>query len=174
MKVRMYKDSIETYKKIIRYLLTFYYSYLERFFFPISSNDVFTIESFEEEKKSTFFFIYLDIDEKPDDHLSFADFLTVVHEYWIPIEDDKQQLQEAFDILDPENKSKLVVDEFVYLLKNCDWPDEEIDLILSQVSCADGYFLHDGNTDCVFFSFFLIILFLFFFYRITKNTPDTS
>jgi len=102
-------------------------------------------------KKNLYIFIYLEIDEKPDDHLSFADFLTVVHEYWIPIEDDKQQLQEAFDILDPENKSKLVVDEFVYLLKNCDWPDEEIDLILSQVSCADGYFLHDGNTDCIFF-----------------------
>ncbi len=91
-------------------------------------------------------FLYLEIDEKPDDHLSFADFLTVVHEYWIPLDDDKQQLQEAFDILDPENKSKLVVDEFVYLLKNCDWPDEEIDLILSQVNCSDGYFLHDGNN----------------------------
>ncbi|CAF5174737.1 unnamed protein product, partial [Rotaria sp. Silwood1] len=32
---------------------------------------------------------------------------------------------------------------FVYLLKNCDWSEEEIQLLLSQVSCADGYFLHD-------------------------------
>jgi Ca2+-binding EF-hand superfamily protein len=100
-----------------------------------------------------FSFIYLEIDEKPDDHLSFADFLTVVHEYWIPLDDDKQQLQEAFDILDPENKSKMMVDEFVYLLKNCDWPEEDIDLILSQVNCSDGYFLHDGNNH--YFHFFI-------------------
>ena len=86
------------------------------------------------------------VDARPDDQLSFVDFLTLVHEYWIPPDDDKQQLQEAFDVLDPQNKSKLMVDEFAYLLKNCDWPDEEIQLILSQVSCADGYFLHDGNT----------------------------
>ncbi|CAF1272045.1 unnamed protein product [Rotaria sp. Silwood1] len=84
-----------------------------------------------------------DDDGPPDDHLSFADFLTVVHENWIAPEDDKQQLQDAFDILDPQNKSKLMVDEFVYLLKNCDWSEEEIQLLLSQVSCADGYFLHD-------------------------------
>ncbi|CAF0943175.1 unnamed protein product [Rotaria sordida] len=84
-----------------------------------------------------------DEDYQPDDHLSFADFLTVVHEYWIPPEEDKEKLQEAFDTLDPQNKSKLMVDEFVDLLKNCDWPEEEIQLILSQVSCADGYFLHD-------------------------------
>lgn len=74
-----------------------------------------------------------------------------MHEYWIPPDDDRQQLQEAFDVLDPQNKSRLTVDEFAYLLKNCDWPDEEIQLILSQVSCADGYFLPDGNTysnDC--------------------------
>ncbi|CAF5199661.1 unnamed protein product, partial [Rotaria magnacalcarata] len=81
----------------------------------------------------------------PDDHLSFADFLTAVHEYWIPIENDKQQLQEAFETLDPQNKSKLMVDEFVYLLKNCDWTEEDIELLLSQVSCADGYFLYDGK-----------------------------
>ncbi|CAF2544388.1 unnamed protein product [Rotaria sp. Silwood2] len=82
-------------------------------------------------------------EQKPDDHLSFADFLTIVHQHWIPLEDDKKQLQDAFDILDPQNKSKLMVDEFVYLLKNSDWPEEEIQLLLSQVSCADGYFLHD-------------------------------
>lgn len=84
-----------------------------------------------------------DEDEQPDDRLSFPDFLALVHEYWVPLDDEKQQLQDAFDILDPQNKSKLMVDEFVHLLKNCDWPDEEIDLLLSQVSCADGYFLHD-------------------------------
>jgi hypothetical protein len=39
-----------------------------------------------------------------------------------------------------------MVDEFVNLLQNCDWPEEDIALLLSQVSCADGYFLHDGNT----------------------------
>lgn len=88
----------------------------------------------------------LKLDEKPNDHLSFADFLTVVHEDWKPIDDDKQELRDAFDTLDPECKSKLMVDEFVNLLKNCDWPDEEIDLLLSQLSCADGYFLHDGNN----------------------------
>jgi hypothetical protein len=95
-------------------------------------------------------FLCVSIDDKPDDHLSFADYLTIVHEHWIPTEDDKQQLQEAFDILDPQNKSKLIVDDFVYLLKNCDWPDEEIELMLSHVSCADGYFMHDGNN----YSFF--------------------
>lgn len=93
-------------------------------------------------------FINLYLDEKPNDHLTFADFLTVVHEYWIPIEDDKQQLQEAFDVLDPKNSSKLMVDDFVELLKHCDWPEDDIDLILSQVSCADGYFLHDGKNYC--------------------------
>ena len=85
------------------------------------------------------------VDAKPDDRISFVDFLTLVHEYWITPDDDKQQLQEAFDVLDPQNKSRLLVDEFAYLLKNCDWPEEEIQLILSQVSCADGYFLHDGR-----------------------------
>ena len=85
------------------------------------------------------------LDEQSDDRLSFPDFLALVHEYWVSYDDEKQQLQDAFDILDPQNKSKLMVDEFVHLLKNCDWPDEEIDLLLSQVSCADGYFLHDGN-----------------------------
>ncbi len=118
-----------------------------------------------------FLFVYLEIDEKPDDHLSFADFLTVVHEYWIPLDDDKQQLQEAFDILDPENKSKMMVDEFVYLLKNCDWPEEDIDLILSQVNCSDGYFLHDGNNHYFHFFFFDVFWFLF---RFTKTTLNTS
>jgi len=72
--------------------------------------------------------------------------LTIVHEYYITPNDDQQQLQEAFDILDPENKSKLMVDNFVYLLKNCDWPEDDIELVLSQLSCADGYFLIDGNN----------------------------
>ncbi|CAF0828324.1 unnamed protein product [Adineta steineri] len=84
-----------------------------------------------------------DPDEKADDRLSFADFLTVVHEYYIPTNDDKLQLQEAFDILDPEQKSKLMVDNFVYLLKNCDWPEDDIELLLSQLSHADGYFVID-------------------------------
>jgi Ca2+-binding EF-hand superfamily protein len=88
-----------------------------------------------------------------------ADFITIVDEYWIPIDDDKQQLQEAFDILDPEHKSKLSVDDFVYLLRNCDWPEEEIELILSQVSCADGNFFYTGNNNC----FFLFIIILSFF-----------
>lgn len=98
--------------------------------------------------------------------------MTIVHEYWIPLDEDKQQLQEAFDILDPQQKSRLMVDEFVYLLKNSGWPDEEIELLLSQVSCGDGYFLHDGNKHCVFvyskyqFSFHIV--------RFTKNSSDTS
>ena len=102
-------------------------------------------------------FSYWILDEKKDDHLQFVDFLSIVHEYWVPIEDDRAKLQEAFDILDPQNKSKLIVDEFVYLLKTCDWPDEEIELLLSQVSCADGYFLHDGNYDQINSDFFLDI-----------------
>jgi hypothetical protein len=53
-----------------------------------------------------------------------------------------------------------MVDDFVYLLKNCGWPEQEIELLLSQVSCADGYFLHDGNHSLVLF-FFCLILFLF-------------
>ncbi|CAF1152153.1 unnamed protein product [Adineta ricciae] len=85
----------------------------------------------------------VDPDEKADDRLSFADFLTIVHEFYVTTDDDKQQLQEAFDILDPENKSKLMVDNFTYLLKNCDWPEDDIDLLLSQLSCADGYFIID-------------------------------
>ncbi|CAF1386611.1 unnamed protein product, partial [Didymodactylos carnosus] len=84
-----------------------------------------------------------DTSEEFDNKLSIADFLTIVHEYWFPIEEDKEQLQEAFDILDPDRKSKLFVEDFKSLLKNCDWPDDEIDLILSTVSCADGYFLYD-------------------------------
>ncbi|CAF1607112.1 unnamed protein product [Didymodactylos carnosus] len=80
---------------------------------------------------------------EPDDKLSLADFLTVVHEYWYPIDEDKKILEEAFDVLDPERKSKLFVDDFRTLLKNSDWADEEIDLILSTVSCADGFFLYD-------------------------------
>lgn len=120
------------------------------------------------------------LDEQSDDRLSFPDFLALVHEYWVPYDDEKQQLQDAFDILDPQNKSKLMVDEFVYLLKNCDWADEEIDLLLSQVSCADGYFLHDGNeySMCwcvVFFSLRFISTrisprCLFFLFRFTKNS----
>lgn len=100
---------------------------------------------------SAFFsFMLLIEDEKLDDHLTYPDFLALVHEYWVPFENDRHELQEAFDILDPQNKSKLMVDEFVYLLKTCDWPDEEIELLLSQVSCADGYFLYDGNDyECI-------------------------
>ncbi|CAF1566942.1 unnamed protein product, partial [Rotaria sordida] len=32
---------------------------------------------------------------------------------------------------------------FTNLLRNCDWAEDEIELILSQVSCGDGYFLYD-------------------------------
>jgi hypothetical protein len=39
-----------------------------------------------------------------------------------------------------------MVDNFAYLLKNCDWPEDDIELVLSQLSCADGYFLIDGNS----------------------------
>jgi hypothetical protein len=38
-----------------------------------------------------------------------------------------------------------MVDDFTNLLRNCDWPEDDIDLILSQVSCADGYFIYDGK-----------------------------
>jgi Ca2+-binding EF-hand superfamily protein len=80
-----------------------------------------------------------------NDHLTYPDFLTIVHEYWYPIEDDRQTLEEAFDVLDPKRTAKLMVDDFTNLLRNCDWPEDEIDLILSQVSCADGYFIYDGK-----------------------------
>jgi hypothetical protein len=39
-----------------------------------------------------------------------------------------------------------MIEDFTSLLKNCDWPEDEIDLILAQVSCGDGYFLYDGNS----------------------------
>ncbi|CAF1299910.1 unnamed protein product [Didymodactylos carnosus] len=42
---------------------------------------------------------------EPDDKLYASDFLNIVHEYWQPIEEDKEQLQEAFDILDPDKKN---------------------------------------------------------------------
>jgi Ca2+-binding EF-hand superfamily protein len=80
-----------------------------------------------------------------NDHLSYTDFLTLVHEYWYPIDEDRQHLEEAFDILDPKRTAKLMIDDFSSLLRNCDWPEDEIDLILSQVSCGDGYFLYDGK-----------------------------
>jgi hypothetical protein len=40
-----------------------------------------------------------------------------------------------------------MVDDFTSLLRNCDWPEDEIELILSQVSCADEYFLYDGKNN---------------------------
>lgn len=61
------------------------------------------------------------------------------------MDQDRQHLEEAFDILDPKHTAKLLTDDFINLLKNSDWPQEEIDLILSQVNCGDGYFLYDGN-----------------------------
>ena len=69
----------------------------------------------------------------------------MVHEYWYPIDEDREQLEGAFDTLDPKRTAKLMVDDFTNLLRNCDWPEDEIELILAQVSCGDGYFLYDGN-----------------------------
>lgn len=82
--------------------------------------------------------------------MTYPDFLTIVHEYWYPADDDRQNLEEAFDILDPKRTAKLMVDDFTSLLRNCDWPEDEVDLILSQVSCADGYFLYDGRNKPIF------------------------
>lgn len=81
------------------------------------------------------------------DRLTYPDFLTIVHEYWYPADDDRQNLEEAFDTLDPKRTAKLMLDDFTGLLRNCDWPEDEIDLILSQVSCGDGYFLYDGRIN---------------------------
>ncbi|CAF0915651.1 unnamed protein product [Rotaria sordida] len=78
-----------------------------------------------------------------NDQLSYPDFLTIVHEYWYPIDQDRVRLEEAFDILDPKHTAKLLLDDFTNLLRNCDWAEDEIELILSQVSCGDGYFLYD-------------------------------
>jgi Ca2+-binding EF-hand superfamily protein len=88
-----------------------------------------------------------------NNHLSYPDFLTVVHEYWYPADEDRQHLEEAFDVLDPKRTAKLMVDDFTNLLRNSDWSEEDIELILSQVLCADGYFLYDGKI-----SFFLFTL----------------
>lgn len=79
------------------------------------------------------------------DQLTYPDYLTIVHEYWYPPEEDRQHLEEAFDILDPKRTAKLGIDEFSNLLRNCDWAEEDIELILAQVSCGDGYFLYDGQ-----------------------------
>jgi Ca2+-binding EF-hand superfamily protein len=81
-----------------------------------------------------------------NDRLSYPDFLTIVHEYWYPIEDDRRNLEEAFDVLDPKRTAKLTIEDFSSLLRNSDWPEEEIELILSQISCGDGYFLYDGKN----------------------------
>ncbi len=80
-----------------------------------------------------------------NNHLSYPDFLTIVHEYWYPPDEDRQHLEEAFDVLDPKRTAKLMVDDFTSLLRNSDWSEEDIELILSQVMCADGYFLYDGK-----------------------------
>ena len=119
-----------------------------------------------------FFFSYHKIDVKPDDRLLYADFLTVVHEYWIPAEDDNQQLQEAFDTLDPDNKSKLIVDDFVHLLRNCGWPEEEIELILSQVNCADGYFIIDGNAYCLKIRMLYKVIFFVDLQKLLKTSVE--
>lgn len=79
------------------------------------------------------------------EHLSYPDFLTVVHEYWFPYDEDRQELEEAFDILDPKRTAKLQIEEFTTLLRNCDWSEEDIDLMMAQVNCGDGYFLYDGS-----------------------------
>jgi hypothetical protein len=52
-----------------------------------------------------------------------------------------------------------MVEDFTSLLRNCDWPEDEIELMLAQVSCGDGYFLYDGKI----FFFYLIIFYLFLF-----------
>lgn len=83
--------------------------------------------------------------EETIDQLTYPDFLTAVHEYWYPIDEDRQQLEEAFDTLDPKRTAKLMVDDFTNLLRSCDWPEDEVELILAQVSCGDGYFLYDGT-----------------------------
>ena len=93
------------------------------------------------------------------EHLSYPDYLTTVHEYWYPIDEDRRHLEDAFDVLDPKHTAKLMLDDFTNLLKNCDWPEDEIDLILSQVSCGDGYFLYDGKI--FLFDLLIYILFLF-------------
>ncbi|CAM4935066.1 unnamed protein product [Rotaria socialis] len=82
-------------------------------------------------------------DDDFNDQVSYSDFLTMVHEYWYPVDQDRQNLEEAFDVLDPKHTAKLLTDDFVSLLKNSDWPEDEIDLILSQINCGDGYFLYD-------------------------------
>jgi hypothetical protein len=43
-----------------------------------------------------------------------------------------------------------MIDDFSNLLRNCDWPEDEIDFILSQVLCTDGYFLYDGKINFFF------------------------
>ncbi|CAF5192268.1 unnamed protein product, partial [Rotaria magnacalcarata] len=57
-----------------------------------------------------------------NDQVSYSDFLTMVHEYWYPVDQDRQNLEEAFDVLDPKHTAKLLTDDFVSLLKNSDWP----------------------------------------------------
>lgn len=79
------------------------------------------------------------------DQINYPDYLSIVHEYWYPIDEDRQHLEEAFDILDPKRTAKLGIDEFQNLLRNCDWAEDEIDLLMAQVSCGDGYFLYDGE-----------------------------
>ena len=100
---------------------------------------------------------------EPMDRLTYQEYLSVVHEYWYPPDEDRQHLEEAFDALDPKRTAKLMIDDFTNLLKNCDWPEEEIELLLSQVMCADGYFLYDGKNIRLFLLFFLLIKFDFRF-----------
>ena len=91
-----------------------------------------------------------------NERLSYPDYLSIVHEYWYPTDEDRQCLEEAFDVLDPKHTAKLMVDDFTTLLRNCDWSEEEIELILSQVSCGDGCFLYDGKS---ILSIFILELF---------------
>ncbi|CAF0862954.1 unnamed protein product [Rotaria sp. Silwood1] len=85
-------------------------------------------------------------DDESNDQLTYPDYLTIVHEYWYPPDQDRIHLEEAFDALDPKRTAKLMVEDFTNLLRNCDWAEDEIELILSQVSCGDGYFLYDDLT----------------------------
>ena len=56
---------------------------------------------------------------EPMDRLTYQEYLSVVHEYWYPPDEDRQHLEEAFDTLDPKRTAKLMIDDFTNLLKNC-------------------------------------------------------
>ena len=86
-----------------------------------------------------------------DGRVSYSDFLLIAGEFWYSREDDRHLLEGAFETLDPGGTSTLLVKDFTELLRTCDWSEDEIELLLSEVSCISGYIYCDGKMTSLSF-----------------------